>query len=274
MHLQLATSSWLLASNTERWWWGEWVGRDANRELIADATREHVVLTVGAVLLGLVIALPAAVGVHRHPRLKGLVLGVAGVLYTVPSLALYATLVPYTGLSRTTALVPLVLYTLLILVRNTLTGLEQVPAEVRDAADGMGLSGRQRLWKVELPLALPSIMAGVRIATVSTIGMLTIAALVGLGGLGQLILVGLNRPVRTAVTVGVLLSIALAVGSDLGLAALGRRLAPWSIRRRRRGRGGAAPSPGDGSGNAPVAVDAGPPGAGAPAFIGASGAGS
>jgi len=251
VHLQHVTSPWTLAvSNTERWWWGEWVGRDANRELIADATREHVILTVGAVLLGLAIALPAAVAVHRHPRLKGVVLGTAGALYTVPSLALYATLVPYTGLSRTTALVPLVLYTLLILVRNTVTGLEQVPAEVRDAADGMGLSPRQRLWKVEMPLALPSIMAGVRIATVSTIGMLTIAALVGLGGLGQLILVGLNRPVRTAVTVGVLLSIVLAVGSDVGLAALGRRLAPWSARRRRRGPAG------------PVAAHAG---AGAPA---------
>ena len=105
-------------------------------------------------------------------------------------------------------------------MRNTVTGLEQVPAEVRDASIGMGLSERQRLWKVELPLAVPSIMAGIRIATVSTIGMLTIAALVGLGGLGQLILIGLNRPIRTAVTVGVALSILLAVAADLGLAAL------------------------------------------------------
>lgn len=226
----------VLATPTERWWWWEWLGRDANRELIADATREHVLLTVAAVVIGLVIALPLAVLVHRRPRWKGVVLGTAGVLYTVPSLALYAALVPYTGLSRTTALVPLVLYTLLILVRNTVTGLEQVPADVRDAADGMGLSPRQRLWRVEVPLAVPSIMAGVRIATVSTIGMLTIAALVGLGGLGQLILIGLNRPIRTAVTVGVLLSIVLAVGADVGLAALARRLTPWT--RGPRGRGG------------------------------------
>jgi osmoprotectant transport system permease protein len=234
VHLHLGTQAWLVAtSNTERWWWGEWLGRDANQELILDATREHVILTVAAVLGGLAIALPASVAVHHHPRLKGMVLGTAGVLYAVPSLALYAALVPYTGLSRTTALVPLVLYTLLILVRNTVTGLEQVPHEVRDAAAGMGLSRRQRLWKVEMPLALPSIMAGVRIATVSTIGLLTIAALVGLGGLGQLILVGLNRPIRTAVTVGALLSVLLAVGSDVGLAALGRRMAPWSRRERR-----------------------------------------
>ena len=224
--------SLVLASPTERWWWSEWLGRDANRELIIDATREHVLLTVAAVLIGLVIAMPLAVAVHRRPRWKGLALGTAGVLYTIPSLALYAALVPYTGLSRTTALVPLVLYTLLILMRNTVTGLEQVPAEVRDASIGMGLSERQRLWKVELPLAVPSIMAGVRIATVSTIGMLTIAALVGLGGLGQLILIGLNRPIRTAVTVGVALSILLAVAADLGLAALAGRLAPWSRPRR------------------------------------------
>jgi osmoprotectant transport system permease protein len=228
----------LAVGNTEKWWWGEWVGREANRDVIWTATREHVILTVGAVLIGLVIAIPASIAVVRHPRLKGVVLGVSGALYTIPSLALYGVLVPYTGLSRTTALVPLVLYTLLILVRNTVTGLEQVPEEVRDAADGMGLSRRQRLWKVEMPLALPSIMAGIRIATVSTIGMLTIAALVGLGGLGQLILTGLNRPVRTAVTVGVVLSIALAVGADVGLALLGRRLAPWSVRRRRARRAG------------------------------------
>lgn len=241
---------------TERWWWGEWLGRDANQELIIDATREHVVLTAAAVLLGLAISLPAAIAVHHRPRLKGVVLGTAGVLYTVPSLALYAILVPYTGLSRTTAVVPLVLYTLLILVRNTVTGLEQVPAEVREAADGMGLSRRQRLWRVEMPLALPSTMAGIRIATVSTIGMLTVAALVGLGGLGQLILIGLNRPIRTAVTVGALLSIALAVLADLGLAALGRRLAPWSVTRRRRG--GEA---GDDGLDAPGALAATPEGA-------------
>jgi osmoprotectant transport system permease protein len=235
----------LAVNNTEKWWWGEWVGRDANRDAIWSATREHVILTIGAVLIGMVIALPASIVVVRHPRLKGVVLGISGALYTIPSLALYGFLVPYTGLSRTTALVPLTLYTLLILVRNTVTGLEQVPEDVRDAADGMGLSRRQRLWKVEMPLALPSIMAGIRIATVSTIGLLTIAALVGLGGLGQLILTGLNRPVRTAVTVGVVLSIALAVGADLGLAWLGRVLAPWSVRRRARRRSVDAGDPAD-----------------------------
>lgn len=232
----------LAVRDTERWWWGEWVSRDANQTLIWEALREHVILTVAAVLLGLIISLPASIAVLRLPRIKAVVLGVAGVFYTIPSLALYGVLVPYTGLTRTTALVPLTLYTLLILVRNTITGLEQVPADVRDAADGMGLDRRQRLWKVEMPLALPSIMAGVRIATVSTIGMLTIAALVGLGGLGQLIMIGLNRPMRTAVTVGVVLSVLLAMGSDLALFALGRLLTPWTRRRKVRSvDGGAEP---------------------------------
>lgn len=224
----------LAVNNTDKWFWTEWLGREANQERIISATREHVLLTVAAVLIGLVVAIPASILVHRRPRLKGLVLGVAGALYTIPSLALYGLLVPYTGLKYRTALVPLVLYTLLILVRNTVTGLEQVPAEVRDAADGMGLSRRQRLWKVEMPLALPSIMAGIRIATVSTIGMLTIAAIVGLGGLGRLILAGLNLPMRTSVTVGVGLSIILAITSDVALAGLGRWLTPWSRRTRKR----------------------------------------
>lgn len=220
----------LAASNpTERWFWWEWVQRPDNVTLIRNAMWEHVVLTVMAVAIGLVVSLPAAIFVVHHPRLKGAVVGTAGVIYTIPSLALYAVLVPYTGLSRTTALVPLSLYTLLILVRNTVTGLEQVPSEIRDAADGMGYSRRARLMRVELPLALPSIMAGIRIATVSTIGMLTIAALVGLGGLGQLILIGLNRPMRTAVTIGAVGSILLAVGADLILATVQRRLTPWSI---------------------------------------------
>lgn len=224
----------LAVGNTDKWVFGEWLGRDVNQDKIIAATREHIVLTVAAVVIGLVIAIPASILVVRFPRLKAAVLGVAGAVYTIPSLALYGLLVPYLGLTYRTALVPLVLYTLLILVRNTVTGLEQVPAEVRDAADGMGMSRRQRRWKVEMPLALPSIMAGIRIATVSTIGMLTIAALVGLGGLGKLILSGLTLPMRTAVTVGVVLSVGLAVIADVGLAYLGRRLTPWTRRSRRR----------------------------------------
>ena len=152
-------------------------------------------------------------------------------LYTIPSLAAFALLIPYTGGGDLTAVIPLTAYTLLILVRNIVAGLDAVPDDALQAADAMGLTRAQRLRKLELPLATPAIMAGVRISVVSTVGMLTIAALVGLGGLGQLIMIGLNRPVRTAVTVGAVLSVVLAVAADLGLAGVQRLIAPWNVRR-------------------------------------------
>ena len=133
----------------------------------------------------LVIALPLALLSVRYRRLYGPVLAITGVLYTIPSLALFALLLPLTGLSRTTALIPLTAYTLLILVRNTVTGLDGVPPDVKDAATGMGYSPSRRLLRVELPLALPAIIAGIRIATVTTIGLVTVTALIGQGGLGR-----------------------------------------------------------------------------------------
>ena len=138
-----------------------------------------------AVLLGLLIALPLALLSVRYrtalrPRAR-----VTGVLYTIPSLALFALLLPFTGLSRTTALIPLTVYTLLILVRNIVTGLDGVPVDVLEAATGMGYSRSRQLLRVELPLALPAIIAGIRIATVTTIGLVTITALIGQGGLGH-----------------------------------------------------------------------------------------
>jgi osmoprotectant transport system permease protein len=190
----------------------------------------HIELTAVSVLLGLVISLPLAVWSQRHRRLLGPVLGTTGVLYTIPSLAAFALLIPYTGGGDLTAVIPLTAYTLLILVRNIVAGLDAVPEEARQAADAMGLTRAQRLLRLELPLATPAIMAGVRISVVSTVGMLTIAALVGLGGLGQLIMIGLNRPVRTAVTVGAVLSVALAVVADVGLAGVQRLIAPWNVR--------------------------------------------
>jgi osmoprotectant transport system permease protein len=220
----------MLASNTQRWLWWDWVER--NGDLIWEATREHLVLTAWAVGLGLLLALPMALAVQHRPRWRTGLLGFTGALYTIPSLAFFALLIPYTGLSRTTVLIPLTSYTLLILVRNLLTGLDGVPSDVTDAADGMGYTRGRRLLRVELPLALPAVMAGVRIATVTTIGLLTIAALVGLGGLGQLIIVGLNRPMRTAVTVGAVLSVGLAIGADLLLGLVQRLLMPWSTERR------------------------------------------
>jgi osmoprotectant transport system permease protein len=218
----------MFAANTDRWLWWDWVGR--NTDLIRHALWVHIELTAVSVLLGLVISLPLAVWSQRHRRLLGPVLGTTGVLYTIPSLAAFALLIPYTGGGDLTAVIPLTAYTLLILVRNIVAGLDAVPGEARQAADAMGLTRAQRLLRLELPLATPAIMAGVRISVVSTVGMLTIAALVGLGGLGQLIMIGLNRPVRTAVTVGAVLSVALAVVADVGLAGVQRLIAPWNVR--------------------------------------------
>jgi osmoprotectant transport system permease protein len=195
---------------------------------IGIATRQHVTLTLIAVGLGLALSFPLALLARRWRWLEAPILSVTGILYTIPSLALFALLVPWTGLSRTTSEIGLVSYTLLILVRNILAGLDSVPPDVREAAQGMGFSRRRQLWRIELPLAAPVIVAGVRIATVTTIGLVTVTALIGQGGLGQLILDGLNRDFRTPLVVGSVLSIALAVAADVGLAGLQRLLTPWA----------------------------------------------
>ncbi len=216
----------MFASNVDRWLWWDWIGR--NTDLIRTSLEEHVILTVIAVGGGLLIAMPLGIAASRWPRLYGPALAVTGILFTVPSLAAFAFLIPYTGLSRTTALIPLTSYTLLILLRNVVAGLRAVPPEIKDAADGMGFSPLRRLVRIELPLALPTIMAGVRIATVTIIGLAAVAGLLAIPSLGNLIYVGQNRPIRTAVTVGIALSIALAVTADLLLALLQRALTPWS----------------------------------------------
>ena len=208
--------------------WVDWAWVRSHRELVLELLREHVELTVLAVLVGLALSMPLALAARRWRRLYPPVLVGTGILYTIPSLALFALLVPWTGLSRTTALVALVSYTLLILVRNIVAGLDGVPPDVVEAATGMGYGGVRRLVAVELPLALPSIVAGVRIATVTTIGLVTVAALIGHGGLGQLILDGLNRDFRTPLAVGSALSVAVADVADLALLRVQRRLTPWA----------------------------------------------
>jgi osmoprotectant transport system permease protein len=216
----------MFASNVDRWLWWDWISR--NTDLIRSSLEEHVVLTVTAVGIGLLIALPLGVVSSRWPRVYGPSLAVTGVLFTVPSLAAFAFLIPYTGLSRTTALIPLTSYTLLILLRNVVTGLASVPPEIKDAADGMGFSRWHRLLRIELPLALPAIMAGIRIATVTIIGLAAVAGLLAIPSLGNLIYIGQNRPIRTAVTVGIALSVALAVLADLLLSLVQRLLTPWT----------------------------------------------
>jgi osmoprotectant transport system permease protein len=216
--------------------WLDWPWVQDHTEEIRAALQEHIELTVLAVLSGLVIALPLALLSVRYRRLYGPVIAITGVLYTIPSLALFALLIPLTGLSRTTALIPLTAYTLLILVRNTVTGLDGVPVEVKDAATGMGYSRTRQLLRVELPLALPAIIAGIRIATVTTIGLVAITALIGQGGLGALMYDGLQRDFRTPLTVGVVLSLALAVVADVLLVLAQRLSTPWARAGKRKAR--------------------------------------
>jgi osmoprotectant transport system permease protein len=216
-------------ADAESWIWWDWVGDHTSD--ISAALREHLVLTLWAVGLGLLISFPLAVLISRWRWLEPPVLSVTGVLYTIPSLALFAALVPWTGLSRTTAIIPLVSYTLLILLRNIGAGLASVPADIRDAATGMGYSPVARFLRIELPLAVPAIVAGVRVATVTTIGLVTVTAVIGLGGLGSLILDGLQRDFKTPLVVGSVLSVLLAVGCDIALAGVQRLATPWSRRK-------------------------------------------
>ena len=208
--------------------WVDWQWVGDHLDDIRNAAQTHLVLTVEVVVLGVLIALPLALAAARRPTFRSIVLGVSSVLYTIPSLAAFALLIPYTGLtSRWTVLIPLVSYTLVVLVRNFISGLDAVPAEARAAADGMGFSNRQRVLRVELPLALPAIMAGVRLATVSTIGLVTVSAIIGQQSLGLLIRDGLERDFRTLIVVGAGLALLMAVTADLLLSACSRALTPW-----------------------------------------------
>ncbi|HSL10983.1 MAG TPA: ABC transporter permease [Actinomycetota bacterium] len=195
---------------------------------IRTLTLQHIVLTVLAVAFGVVIAFPLSVVCIRRPRLYPLVTTVTGLLYTVPALALMVVLLPVLGLNIWPVVVALTIYTLLILIRNMVAGVRGVPADVRESAVGMGLTRRQVLWRVEIPLALPVILGGVRIATVSTIGLVTIGGLFGRGGLGQLIFDGLNRFSSTRIILGAGLSVLLALVADGLLLLLQRGLSPWA----------------------------------------------
>jgi osmoprotectant transport system permease protein len=212
--------------------WLRWSYVTGSKHRILDALRQHIELTILAVFIGFLISIPLGLLAWRFRRLATPILGFTGFLYTIPALALFALLVPVTGLSRTTAEIGLVSYTLLILVRNLVAGLDAVPPEIREAAEGMGMTSFRRLVRIDLPLATPAIMAGVRIATVTTIGLITVTALIGQNSLGQLILSGLNNYDRTPVTIGAGLSVLLAVVADLTLLGVQRVITPWSRNRR------------------------------------------
>ncbi len=218
-----AMHSWAGALGISGWQWI--VG---HRGEVGSRLLEHLELTVIAVVVGLVISFPLAVWAHRYRILYAPITWVTGLLYTIPSLALFVILIPITGLTVLTAEIGLVSYTLLILIRNIVAGLSGVPDDVKEAARGMGHTNRQLLWRVELPLALPAIMAGIRIATVSTIGLVTVAAFIGKGGLGQFILEGLQIFFRAEILLGTVLSVLLALVADALLLEGERLLTPWA----------------------------------------------
>jgi len=203
-----------------------------NLDGIGQRIGEHLVMVVAAIGIGFAVSFGLALLARRFRRMYGPILAVTGTLYAIPSLALFVLLIPLTGLTLTTGIIALVLYTLLILVRNIVVALDGVPPDVIEAANGMGFSPSQRFWRVELPIATPVIIAGLRIATVTTIGLVAVTTFIGLGGLGYLIInSGIRRFFPTSIYVGVLLCVVLAVVADLGLAWLQRRLTPWTLAR-------------------------------------------
>lgn len=191
---------------------------------------QHVVLSLLALAIGTAIAIPLALLAWRYRIVRAPVFGVASALYIIPSLALFAILGPITGYvaSYPTAEFALVGYTLLILIWNTVAGLDAVPAEAREAATAMGYTPTSALVRVDLPLALPYIFAGVRIAGATVIGLVTVTALIGLGGLGQLITYGFTIGYYTPIIVGLVLSVALAAVFDLLVVGVQRLSLPWT----------------------------------------------
>jgi osmoprotectant transport system permease protein len=211
---------------TNQWICGQYL-TDRRQELV-DATVQHLGLTVASVLVGLLIAFPLALLARRLPRLESGVLGVTTGIYTIPSLALFPLLVPFTGLSPATVVIGLALYALTILVRSMLEGLRSVPDDVRESATGLGYGRRKLLWRIEVPLALPVVMAGLRVATVSTVALTTVGSLVSYGGLGNLIRDGVSTNFRAELFTASVLCVVLAVVLDVVLVVTQRVLTPWT----------------------------------------------
>jgi osmoprotectant transport system permease protein len=218
----------VLAQSEERPFFDwSWIGR--NLDTIFERAVEHVVLTGVAVAVGFLLSIGLVALALRWPRLYRPILAVSGILYTIPSLALFALLLAFLPLGFVTAEVALVSYSILILFRNGYTGITGVSDSVTEAADGMGYTRRQRFLRVELPLAVPVIVAGLRIATVTVVGLVTVTALLGQGGFGFFILDGFRRSIvfPTEIIVGTVLSAALAAVLDFGLLALEAKVTPW-----------------------------------------------
>jgi osmoprotectant transport system permease protein len=199
---------------------------------LTSAMGQHLELTAYALVLGIAIAFPLALLARRLPRLQGLVLGTSTMIYTIPSLALYPLLVPFTGISKKTVVIGLALYALTILVRSMLDGLTGVAEEVRESARGLGYGRTRLLFRVELPLALPVIMAGLRVATVSTVALTTVGTLVSYGGLGNLIADGVQNDFKAEILAASVLCVVLAVVLDALIVAVQWAVTPWTHGRR------------------------------------------
>ena len=221
----------ILGADKDSFIWWDWVW-DHTDEIKA-ATVEHLQLTAIALGVGLVLSIALATIAIRWQKAYAPIAGFAGVLYAIPSLALFAILFPITGLTVLTAEIALVGYTLLILIRNIVAGVQGVPDAVKEAADGMGYRPLHRFFAVDLRLATPAIVAGIRIAAVTIIGLVTVTFVIGFGGYGSLINDGLSRDFNTPVVVGAILSIALALAIDIILLLVERLLTPWNRAARR-----------------------------------------
>ena len=221
----------ILAADKDSFIWWDWVW-DHTDEIKA-ATIEHLQLTAIALGVGLVLSIALATIAIRWQKAYAPIAGFAGVLYAIPSLALFAILFPITGLTVLTAEIALVGYTLLILIRNIVAGVQGVPDAVKEAADGMGYRPLHRFFAVDLRIATPAIVAGIRIAAVTIIGLVTVTFVIGFGGYGSLINDGLSRDFNTPVVVGAILSIALALAIDIILLLVERLLTPWNRAARR-----------------------------------------
>jgi osmoprotectant transport system permease protein len=202
----------------------DWIADNFDR--YTDPFLQHLYLTVVSVAIGFAISFGLALLAYRRRWLVGPITQVTGILYTIPSVALFFLLLPITGRGNTTAIIALVGYTLLILFRNFIAGFENVPGETRDAGRGMGLTPRQLLWRVELPLALPEIMAGLRIAVTTTVGLTSLVFLAGAGGLGEALFADINF--RSNVLVAGGLAVALAVVLDLAVLITQKLMTPWT----------------------------------------------
>ncbi|GAA2307237.1 ABC transporter permease [Streptomyces kunmingensis] len=210
----------------------DWIGSHGSD--LTTLTLAHLQAALSAVLFGLLISLPLAVLAHRVRALRGFLLGMSNVLFTIPSIAVFVLLLPVSGLTRTTTVIGLTIYTLVVLLRNTVEGLDSVPQKTKEAAKAMGARPMRTLLTVELPLALPVIMAGVRIATVMSISLVSVATYIGDGGLGQLFTDGFQRNFPTPVIVGVVLTLLLALVADALLVVVQRLLTPWARTRTRK----------------------------------------